>query len=227
MAYTDNQSRADRAKSIAGVVAVHGALGYALLVGLQASGVIEQPSRLTGTTVTVPVAPPPEPEPEPEPRAGTPPSAASPLPAPTPSIDLPRTRTEIAVIDVELPPVTLDTDLAPLPLPSTAPAPGAGAGQDAVAASPRNDPARWITQADYRSSWINRELTGVARFRLQVGADGRVRSCTITGSSGHAELDRATCDLVTRRARFDPARNPRGDRAPGSYSSAVAWQIPD
>ena len=82
MAYTDNQSRADRAKSIAGVVAVHGALGYALLVGLQASGVIEQPPRLTGTTVTVPVAPPPEPEPEP--RAGNPPSAASPLPAPTP-----------------------------------------------------------------------------------------------------------------------------------------------
>lgn len=224
MAYIDSRSRNDRIKSVAGVVAVHGALGYALLVGLQASGVIEEVPTLIGETITeVPVAPPPEPDPAPS--ADDPAPSTSPATAPAPTMDLSDTRPDIAVIDIELPPIALDNEIVPLPTP--APSPGLGAGQEPVAASPRNDPAGWVTQGDYRSSWINRELTGIARFRLDIGADGRVRSCTITGSSGHAELDRATCDLVTRRARFEPARGVDGSRAPGSYSSAVSWQIPN
>ncbi|AKM07244.1 energy transducer TonB [Pelagerythrobacter marensis] len=224
MAYTDSRSRNDRIKSVAGVVAVHGALGYALLVGLQATGVIEQTPRLTGETVTsVPIPPEPEPvPPSPEPAA-----ASTPTTAPPPPIALSDARPDIEVVDIELPPIASDTRLAPLPVPSPAPSASLGTGVEPVVASPRNDPSRWVTQADYRSSWINRELTGVARFRLDVGADGRVRNCTITGSSGHAELDRATCDLVTRRARFDAARNAQGTAAAGSYANAVAWQIPD
>ena len=98
---------------------------------------------------------------------------------------------------------------------------------EAIAPRPRNDTSRWVTTADYRSSWINRELTGVARFRVQVGTDGRVKQCTVTSSSGHAALDRATCDLVTQRARFEPARDTKGEKTAGSYSSAVAWQLPN
>jgi TonB family protein len=36
---------------------------------------------------------------------------------------------------------------------------------------------------------------GPVSFELMVGTDGRPRSCTITSSSGHAELDDATCAL--------------------------------
>ena len=115
----------------------------------------------------------------------------------------------------------------PSPRPSRPPVGQASPAFDAVAAKPRNDTSQWVTTDDYRSSWINRELTGVARFRVQVGTDGRVKQCTVTVSSGHSELDRATCDLVTQRARFEAARNTDGEKTTGSYSSAVAWQLPD
>ena len=98
---------------------------------------------------------------------------------------------------------------------------------DPVGASPRGNPANWITTADYRSTWIRRELTGVASFALQVDATGRVSDCVITGSTGHSALDRATCTLISQRAVFNPAKGTDGKAVAGSYSSSVAWTIPE
>jgi len=66
----------------------------------------------------------------------------------------------------------------------------------------------------------------VTRFTVQVGADGRVTSCNVTGSSGTPELDSTTCSLIQRRARFNPATNGDGQAVAGSWSSSVRWQIP-
>ena len=84
-----------------------------------------------------------------------------------------------------------------------------------------------MTVNDYRSSWIAREMTGTARFRLDIGTTGRVESCAITASSGHADLDRATCALLTARARFAPARDETGAAVRGTYANAVRWTLPD
>lgn len=62
---------------------------------------------------------------------------------------------------------------------------------------------------------------------MTIGADGRVRNCEILASSGSADLDRATCANVAKRARFKPATDDTGAAVSGSYSSAVKWQIPD
>lgn len=224
MAYIDSRTPRDRAKSIAGVIAVHGAAAYALLVGLQVSGIIENTPNLIGETYTeVNVDPvPPPPEETAEERS----SARSYVHVPPKPIDLSTEMPPIDVLDIPLPPIPeVTTDL--LPKPEIAPAGQVTPAVEPVGARPRNDPSQWVTAADYRSIWINREFTGVAHFRLEVGADGRVKNCTITGSSGHSELDRATCDLVTRRARFDPARDGTGSNAAGTWSSAVAWQLPD
>lgn len=43
--------------------------------------------------------------------------------------------------------------------------------------------------------------------KLTVGADGRVADCSIAKSSGRGLLDRRTCEKLTRRARFEPARD--------------------
>jgi protein TonB len=98
---------------------------------------------------------------------------------------------------------------------------------DPVAAKPKGNPASWVTDADYRSRWIREEMSGTARFTLSIDASGRVGECTITRSSGHAELDAATCRLIERRARFEPARDPEGNAVAGSYSNAINWKIPD
>jgi protein TonB len=94
-------------------------------------------------------------------------------------------------------------------------------------AKPKNSPGEWVTDADYRSRWIREGLSGTARFTLAIDATGRVSSCTVTRSSGHAVLDTATCRLIERRARFEPARDDQGNRVAGSYSSAISWTIPD
>lgn len=225
MAYIDTRTPQDRAKSIAAVVAVHGAAAYALLVGLQVTGMIEDAPKLTGETVVeVPIEPPPPSEPEVAPEnTPTPPSYVHVPPKP---LDLSPEMPPIDIVDVPLPPMP---DVTPnlIPKPEITPAAQATPTFDPVAPRPRNDPSQWVTAADYRSVWINRELTGIARFRVEVGTDGRVRNCAITGSSGHAELDRATCDLVTRRARFEPARDRAGEKTAATWSSAVSWQLPD
>jgi protein TonB len=84
-----------------------------------------------------------------------------------------------------------------------------------------------VTNADYRSSWINREYTGTASFSVRVGANGRVEACSITGGSAPQELKDATCSLIQRRARFKPATNGNGDDVAGNYSSTVRWEIPE
>jgi len=98
---------------------------------------------------------------------------------------------------------------------------------DAVAPLPKGDPGRWITDRDYRTRWIREGLSGTARFALAIDASGRISECTITRSSGHGELDAATCRLIERRARFEPARDAEGNRVPGRYSNAINWRIPE
>ncbi|MCH2487931.1 MAG: energy transducer TonB, partial [Erythrobacter sp.] len=124
-----------------------------------------------------------------------------------------------------LPRVRPTIGLDPVPTPRVTPTqPPVG---PSVGAKPRNDPTAWISTDDYRSSWINREMTGTARFRLEIAANGRVTKCTITGSTGHAPLDQATCRLLEQRAKFQPARTGSGEPIAGSYESAVRWVLPD
>ena len=94
-------------------------------------------------------------------------------------------------------------------------------------AKPKGNPGLWVTANDYPAADLRLEHTGVTRFRLEVGADGKARDCTVTGSSGHPGLDQAACAKLMARARFDPAIDSTGARLAGSYSSSVRWQIPE
>lgn len=220
MAYLDTRSRPSFG-SMAAVIAIHGAVGAALILGLTVSGVIAPPD------VPIPtfeVKPPPPPLP-PEPRPSEPAASQPKLHVPLPPIPIPVPRPPMDATELVLPPVptpqpgprALPTPHIPAPTPSFAP----------LAAKPRNDPARWVSTEDYRSNWIRQEMTGKARFRLEIAADGRVTSCTITGSSGHPQLDAATCALVSKRAKFQPARGSEGEPVRGSYSNAIDWQLPE
>ncbi|MDP4538966.1 TonB family protein [Qipengyuania sp. DY56-A-20] len=231
MAYADQIRRPSPTGMIA-VVAVHAAIGTALITGLSFTGVLKPPPKpLTGAQIELPKPPPPEPSPEPqrEPR----PEARAPVEtivAPTPPITFEPPTPGFETTKIVLPTRPIverpgsDPTAIPAPQPSAVSTPS---GVAPLAARPRNDPGRWITSNDYRSSWIARELTGTARFRLEIAADGRVTDCTITGSTGHSILDTATCRLLEQRARFEPARNAKGDAVAGSFANAVRWELPD
>jgi periplasmic protein TonB len=54
-----------------------------------------------------------------------------------------------------------------------------------------------------------------------------VSGCEVIVSSGHQDLDSVTCDLISKRAVFDPATNRRGKKVAGVYQNSVLWRIPE
>lgn len=103
--------------------------------------------------------------------------------------------------------------------------PAAAVEQDEAATNVAPDPAAWVTAGDYPARAMMEGRTGVTGFRLTVGADGLPTRCEITSSSGHKDLDAATCRTVMRRARIRPWRNERGEAASVIFSSRVNWTI--
>jgi periplasmic protein TonB len=93
-------------------------------------------------------------------------------------------------------------------------------------AKPKNNPGGWATTNDYPSRALSQEREGTTGFRVTVGSDGKVTDCQVTASSGHGDLDAATCSNVKRRARFEPAKDKDGNPTSGSYSNRVTWRIP-
>lgn len=92
---------------------------------------------------------------------------------------------------------------------------------------PMGNPGAWVTPADYPILALRGELEGTVGFRIKVGPDGVPTARVITQSSGHAELDAATCPPVMQRARFRPATDATGKTVPGEYNSRIRWVIPN
>ncbi len=222
MAYLD-QSRRPSPGSMMAVIGVHTAMAAALVMGLTVSGVIVPPDGPTSTWDVKDPPPPPPPEETVDPKSSE--TAQPEIYVPTPRLDIKEPAESVKTSDIILPPLPprpqpgTGTDIRPLPTPAIDFTP--------VAAKPRNDPGRWLTDSDYKSIWIRKEMVGTARFRLEIAANGKVAGCAITGSTGHSELDAATCSLVSKRARFEPARGGEGQPVAGSYSSSVRWVLPE
>lgn len=220
MGFTNRRSARERGAGIAGVALVHIALAALVVTGLSTEitrAIFSGP--IKARNIEDPVPPPPPPDPQPETTATLRPVVVPPVPNPLPQPNFIETTTT-------LPP--LGDDIIPGPLPPIGDlGPATRPLADPIAATPRNNPLKWISDSDYKSRWIREGLSGTAGFRLEIGADGKVADCRITRSTGHAELDRATCALIAGRAKFDPARDTNGAAVTGSYSSAVRWQLPE
>ena len=103
---------------------------------------------------------------------------------------------------------------------------------NAVAGAPAIEPARaranlasYISNEDYPASAVKAGEQGTVRFRLDVGSDGRVTHCRVTGSSGSPALDNTTCRLMRSRARFTPARDRSGNPTADVFSSSITWRM--
>lgn len=73
------------------------------------------------------------------------------------------------------------------------------------------------------SAFIERRQ-GRVQVVSEIGTNGKTTSCVITSTSGHADLDLATCEGVYR-ATFVPATDQSGAAVPGSFSTAVTWNL--
>ena len=94
-------------------------------------------------------------------------------------------------------------------------------------ATPKNFPGSWANMRDYPAAALRDLREGIVSFTVDVTVNGRVEKCTITSSSGHSDLDKATCENVTARAQFYPAQDKNGLPITGTYANRVRWQIPE
>lgn len=227
------ERRSGRAASAVMVAAVHGLIGYALVMGLDPDRPRSAAGELTLLTVRE-VPPPPPPDPIPPPRAmadrqekAAPPSRPSRAPTP---IVAPR------AIVIPVAPVPIVT--APVAgigfgnAPGTSARPGSGEGNGEGNGEGDGGgggiAARQIRGA-FRRSDFPRSLRDAARVTVSVEfsveKDGRVGRCAITETSGYAELDAIACRVIQSRYRFEPATDDRGDPVVEIIGETETWWL--
>lgn len=95
------------------------------------------------------------------------------------------------------------------------------------AASP-GTPARpvgLVSAEDYPRSALDRGEQGTAGIELLVAPDGKVDRCDVVMSTSYADLDAYTCQLVSKRAIFSPARYDDGRPAYSTFKTVINWAI--
>jgi periplasmic protein TonB len=220
MAYADQDGMStNRLVSVIIVILLHVFLGYALVTGLAYDAVKSIKEKMTVVDVKE-EEPPEEEEPPPEPEKQIEPPVVSPPPLVKTVTPPPTVRT------VDTPPPAapiVPTAAPPAPAAPPPPPPPVAKRPNPI---PKGNPGNWANTNDYPSRALQQEREGTTGFRVTVGPNGRVTECSITSSSGHPDLDQATCSNVQRRARFDPALDGNGQPTTGTYSNRVRWQIP-
>lgn len=91
---------------------------------------------------------------------------------------------------------------------------------------PKGNAAAWASANDYPSRALREQREGVVKYQLEIGADGLILGCSIVASSGHADLDQASCDNAKRRSRFLPATDASGKPITSTFEQSVRWKIP-
>lgn len=215
MAYADQEMSGNRIASFVVVALLHVLVGYALVTGLAYEAVQQVVKKVT--TVDIKKEEPKKEPPPPPKKAAAPP----PIVAPPPKINVNVTPPPVQTVVTPPPAAPVVPIIAP-PAPVAPPPPRVQPKQP----TPKGNPANWATTNDYPTRALREEREGTTSFRVTVGPDGRVTGCSVTSSSGSPDLDDATCQNVTRRARFNPATDGEGQPTTGSYSNRVRWVIP-
>jgi len=209
----------DRAKAVAAVVAVHAALAFVILSGLNVRVVNEAVERLKTFNLE---QPPPPPPPPPPPQQRPEPQMKKPAGAPAKKVE---------ASPIVAPPTPLPVQ-SPLPAAkvagtgsaSTSGAAASGSGTGAGGAGngsggggngdySRFTPARLVSNipnSEYRQLAATGIPSGLVGVRILVGPDGTVSNCRIARSSGDSSVDNLVCQLTERFVRFSPARDPSG-----------------
>jgi TonB family protein len=79
------------------------------------------------------------------------------------------------------------------------------AAQAAVAQYPKGNLAGLFSADDYPTQAIENHESGSVGIRMRVEPDGTLSECAVIESSGSAALDRTTCAVARKRARYAPA----------------------
>lgn len=240
----------DRLKSALAVAMIHALIGYALLRGLGVS--IEPVLHDAQQLIAVRLDPPPPPQtpapPDTERNAVARPKNAegaaspanrrntpTPVVAPVPEIRLPPPPS-IATAPIAGQGSAAAAGAAVLPGPGTG-AGGVGTGLGSGrfgngtggGGGGRGTSARFLSGGieprDYPRRAVERRAQGTTFLRFTILPNGRVRDCVVTRSSGHRDLDAATCPLLERSLRYRAARDATGRAIAETIRGQQDWEL--
>ncbi|MEI6486904.1 MAG: TonB family protein [Sphingomonadales bacterium] len=203
----------NRQISLAAVAVLHVLLGYAVINGFAIKVIKKIVEPIEAVNVKEEAPPPEEPPPPPPKEIEIPPYVPPPEvsvqsdAAPTITTQSTAPRPEPPVYTPPAPPAP------PAPAPVAAPTPATPKGRGNV-----------ISTDDYPSASRAAEEEGVVRVSYTIGTDGRVTECTIAQSSGFKRLDDATCSIIQRRWRFNPASRD-GQPVAERKTQPVRWKL--
>ncbi|WPZ02700.1 TonB family protein [Blastomonas marina] len=229
MSYANTHKGPDP-RAMAAATAIQVGIAALVITGLSSGYVpfVETPKPNPTAVIYDPVEPPPPPTPTASPEVSK--TGETVVFTPKPRTELPTTATGVPTTDV--PPLPTDWFEIPGPTasgtpgPAVTPRPSPTVAYTPTGPVPSSPPASWFSTADYPSVSARRGEEGTVGYRLEIGANGRIESCTVTRSSGHSALDRATCRLLPRRGAFSPARDDTGARVKGTFSAEIVWRLP-
>jgi protein TonB len=232
--YQGTTPRPDQAKAIAAVVAVHVALAFIILTGLNVRIVSQAVERLTTINITQPPPPPPvqpPPKPAPRPQAMKKPEGAagkkaepSPIVAPAPKLPVPSPVAAARVAGTG----SAATSGAAISGTGTG-AGGAGTGAGGGGARSGFTPPRQITtipNREYRRLAATGISAGSVGVAVRVNTDGSASNCRVMRSSGNSYDDVLMCELIVRYLRFDPARDGYGRPVAKDIAWSPRWWKP-
>lgn len=93
-------------------------------------------------------------------------------------------------------------------------------------ATPKGSPATWVTSNDYPAKPLRKGQSGLVRFRLDIDESGHPTGCYIQLKLQATDFDKLTCDLLAKRAEFDPALDANRRPVKSYYVNAVHWVPP-
>ena len=206
-----------RAKAIAAVIAVHAALGAAILTGLNVDMAERVIERLQTIDIRLPPPPPPEPPPPPardvkkvELEEGAAGKKAEPTPVVAPR---PRIPVQSPIPAAPVAGTGSATTAGAANYGTGTGAGGSGTGRGGGGDYSKFTPARRISKIpdhEYRrlaATGIRRGSVGVT---IKVNTDGSPSNCRIARTSGDGAIDALMCQLTVRYVRFRPALDDRG-----------------
>jgi TonB family protein len=78
----------------------------------------------------------------------------------------------------------------------------------------------------YPPGALKRGEEGRVAFKLTIEPTGTISTCDVTESSGHAALDKETCEIMGFYARVQPVRNSDGRAIRSVQKGYIVWRLP-
>jgi protein TonB len=228
--YRGTADTPSRAKAIAAVIAVHAALGAAILTGLNVDMAERVIERLQTIDIRLPPPPPPEPPPRPareEKKVELEEGAAGKKAEPTPVVaPKPRIPVQSPIPAAPVAGTGSATTAGAANYGTGTGAGGSGTGRGGGGDYSKFTPARRISKIpdrEYRrlaATGIRRGSVGVT---IKVNTDGSPSNCRIARTSGDGAIDALMCQLTVRYVRFRPALDDRGRPVPQDITFYPNW----